>query len=42
MLKKIFRRLLIINFILCLVSIMLYFTPWNDFVWIQQGADKRE
>ena len=34
--EKIFRRLLIINFILCLVSIILYFTPWNDIVWIQQ------
>ena len=34
--EKIFRRLLIINFILCLVSIILYFTPWSDIVWIQQ------
>jgi hypothetical protein len=34
--EKIFRKLLIINFILCLASIVLYFTPWNDIVWIQQ------
>ena len=34
--EKIFRKLLIINFILCLVSIPLYFTSWNDLVWIQQ------
>jgi hypothetical protein len=34
--EKIFRRLLIINFILCLVSIILYFTAWSDIVWIQQ------
>jgi len=34
--EKIFKRLLIINFLLCLVSIVLYFTPWNDLVWIQQ------
>src|SRR6185369_11029562 len=34
--EKIFKRLLLINFTLCLVSIVLYFTPWNDLVWIQQ------
>src|SRR6478672_3361171 len=34
--EKIFRKLLIINFILRLVSIILYFTPWTDMVWIQQ------
>jgi len=34
--EKIFRKLLIINFFLCLASIVLYFTPWNDMVWIQQ------
>ena len=34
--EKVFRKLLIINFILCLVSIPLYFTPWNNIVWIQQ------
>ena len=34
--EKIFKRLLLINFTLCLVSIVLYFSPWNDLVWIQQ------
>jgi len=34
--EKLFRKLLIINFVLCLVSIALYFTPWDDLVWIQQ------
>src|SRR5690348_9070286 len=34
--ERIFRKLLIINFICCLVSIGLYFTPWDDLVWIQQ------
>ncbi len=38
--EKIFRKLLIINFVLCLVSIVLYFTPWNDIVWIQQELTK--
>jgi hypothetical protein len=34
--EKIFRKLLIINFILCLAAIPVYFTPWSDIVWIQQ------
>jgi hypothetical protein len=34
--ERIFRKLLIINFILCLASIVLYVTPWDDLVWIQQ------
>jgi len=38
--EKIFRKLLIINFVLCLVSIVLYFTPWGDIVWIQQELTK--
>ena len=32
----IFRNLLVINFILCLISIGLYFTPYYYLVWIQQ------
>jgi len=35
--EKIFRKLLIINFILCLVSIVFYFTPWQHVVWIEQN-----
>jgi len=34
--EKIFRRLLIINFILCLLSAIIYFTPYYRVVWIQQ------
>jgi len=38
--ERIFKKLLIINFILCLGSIILYFTPWYDIVWIQQELTK--
>jgi hypothetical protein len=34
--EKIFRKLLLINFILCLIAIPLYFTPFYDILWIQQ------
>ncbi|HYM95226.1 MAG TPA: hypothetical protein VET23_13885, partial [Chitinophagaceae bacterium] len=34
--EKIFRRLLIINFILCLVAIAIYFTPYYPVLWIEQ------
>ena len=32
----IFKRLLQINFILCLIAIPFYFTPFYDFFWIEQ------
>jgi hypothetical protein len=35
--EKIFRQLLIINFILCLLAIILYFTPYYQIVWIEQN-----
>lgn len=35
-LKKIFWKLLVINFILCLIAIPLYFTSYNSLLWIQQ------
>jgi hypothetical protein len=38
--EKIFRQLLIINFILCLVAIILYFTPWYEVVWIEQSLTR--
>src|SRR6266487_586528 len=38
--EKIFRRLLIINFILCLLAIILYFTPWYQIMWIEQDLTK--
>ncbi len=36
----IFRRILVINFICCLVGILFYFTPWSDIFWIQQDLTK--
>lgn len=34
--EKIFARILVINFILCLVAVVVFFTPWYETVWIQQ------
>lgn len=33
---KIMYPILVINFILCLIAIPLYFSPWHDLVWIEQ------
>lgn len=38
--EKIFRRLLIINFVLCLAAVVLYFTPWFSILWIEQDLTK--
>jgi len=38
--EKIFRRLLVINFILCLIAIAIYFTPWYNILWIEQEFTK--
>lgn len=35
--EKIFSRLLVMNFILCLVAIPLYFTPWWELAWMEQS-----
>ncbi|MFI5186233.1 MAG: hypothetical protein ACHQF0_05880 [Chitinophagales bacterium] len=35
--EKIFRKLLIINFLFCLGAIILYFTPWYQVMWIEQN-----
>ncbi len=35
--EKIFRRLLIANFILCLVAIPILFTSYNDWLWMQRN-----
>ena len=35
-LESIFRKILIINFVFCLIAIPLYFTPFYDILWIQQ------
>jgi hypothetical protein len=34
--ERIFRKLLILNFILCLIAIPLYFTSYYDILWIEQ------
>lgn len=34
--EKIFRRILVINFILCLMAVPLYFTPYFPIVWDEQ------
>ncbi|MEP7374664.1 MAG: hypothetical protein ABI675_14815 [Chitinophagaceae bacterium] len=33
---EIFKTILVVNFILCLISIPLYFTPWFSIVWDEQ------
>lgn len=35
--EKIFRRILVINCILCLVALIFYFTPYYQFFWIRQN-----
>ena len=35
-----FYRLLKINFILCLIAIPFYFTPWHELFWIEQYLTK--
>lgn len=34
--ELIFRRILVINFVLCLIAIPFYFTPYSYFFWIKQ------
>ncbi len=34
--EKIFRSILVVNFILCLFAIPIYFTSWNYLMWDQQ------
>jgi hypothetical protein len=34
--EVLFKRIVIINFILCFIAIAFYFTPWWEFFWIQQ------
>src|SRR6266581_152186 len=35
--EKIFRWILILNFILCLVAIPIYFTPYFSWLWLDQN-----
>jgi hypothetical protein len=32
----VFRRILVLNFIFCLVAIPVYFTPWANWLWLEQ------
>jgi hypothetical protein len=34
--ELIFRKILILNFIFCLIGIIFFFTPWDDIFWISQ------
>ena len=34
--EKIFRWILILNFILCLIAIPIYFTPYFTWLWLEQ------
>ena len=34
--EKIYWNLFVVNFILCLIAIPVYFTPYNKILWIQQ------
>ena len=38
--EKIFRQIVVINFILCLLAIPLYFTPYFSIVWDEQDITK--
>lgn len=35
--EDIYKKLLFINFFLCLVAIVFYFTPYSDLFWIEQN-----
>jgi hypothetical protein len=35
--EVIFRKVLIVNFIFCLLAIAFYFTPWAEFFWMRQA-----
>jgi hypothetical protein len=35
--QKIFTPILQINFFLCLLAILVYFTPWREWMWIEQN-----
>jgi hypothetical protein len=38
--ERVFWNLLVINFIFCLIAVVLYFTPYYELVWIQQFLTK--
>lgn len=38
--ERIFRKILVINFVFCLIGIIFYFTPFDHWFWIQQEFTK--
>lgn len=34
---RLFRRILLFNFIACIAALLLYFSPWKDLVWMRQN-----
>ena len=38
--ERIFRKILYINFFLCIVALVLYASPISDWVWMQQNISK--
>jgi hypothetical protein len=38
--EKVFRRVLYLNFILCCVAIVIYFTPFYSWAWIRQNVSQ--
>jgi hypothetical protein len=39
-LDKLFKTLVVINFICCIIGIIFYFTPWVEIFWIRQELTK--
>lgn len=39
--ERIFRKLLILNFVLCLLGILFYFTPYDRIFWIRQTLSEQ-
>jgi hypothetical protein len=35
--EKVLQSILVVNFILCVIAIPFYFTPWQDWLWMATG-----
>ena len=35
-LNRILTVILVVNFVICLIAVVLYFTPWREWMWIEQ------
>ncbi|HUS01354.1 MAG TPA: hypothetical protein VMY77_06490 [Chitinophagaceae bacterium] len=38
--EKIFRKLLVINFILCIIAVAVYFTSYDDLLWMENSLTR--